>query len=118
MFLKGRVHGFPNQFRTWRSYEQRHNQAAWREGATYPPITEPARDPAVVAAGNIRVLDDLHGLDERTAAVVALTIDGYSQDEIAEMLGVQSARAVEGILYRWREKAKLAVLRGGERGGR
>ena len=117
-FMGACVHGFPNQFRTWSKYEQRHDQAAWQEGTLYPPVTEPTRDPALIAIGNIRVLADLEGLDERTAAVVALTVDGYSQDEIAEMLDLPSARAVEGILYRWREKAKLAMRRGGERDGR
>ncbi len=68
------------------------------EGITHPPVTEPNRDPAVIAIGNVRVSDDLNGLDDRTAAVVALTIDGYSQDEIAEMLDLPSVRAVEGIL--------------------
>lgn len=116
-FMGACVHGFPNQFRSWSKYERRHDQAAWREGALYPPVTEPARDPAVIAMGNIRVLDDMAGLDKRTAAVVALTIDGYSQDEIAELLGLPSDRAVEGILYRWRDKAKTAARRGGERNG-
>jgi len=117
-FMGACVHGFPNQFRSWSRYEQRHDQAARREGTLYPPITEPTRDPARIAVGNLRVLDDLNGLDERTAAVVALTIDGYSQDEIAEMLGLPSGRAVEGILYRWRDKAKHALRRGGERDDR
>jgi DNA-directed RNA polymerase specialized sigma24 family protein len=112
------AHGFPNEFRKWSNYERRHDQATWREGTTHPPATEPTRDPAVIAVGNIRVLDDLNGLDDRTAAVVALTIDGYNQEEIAEVLGLASVRAVEGILYRWRDKAKLAVRRGGERDGR
>lgn len=117
-FMGACVHGFPNEFRKWSSYEQRHGQADWREVTLYPPVSEPVRDPAVIAVGNIRVLDDLKCLDERTAAVVAWTIDGYSQDEIAEMLGLPSVRAVEGILYRWRDKAKRTVRRGGERDGR
>jgi DNA-directed RNA polymerase specialized sigma24 family protein len=117
-FMGACVHGFPNEFRKWSNYEQRHDHAARQEGTLYPPVTEPALDPAVIAIGNIRVLDDLNGLDERTAAVVALTIDGYSQDEIAELLDLPSVRAVEGILYRWRDKAKHAMRRGGERDGR
>ena len=34
-----------------------------------------------------------------TRAVVALTADGYTQDEIVEMLGEASVRAVEGVLW-------------------
>ena len=117
-FMGACVHGFPNEFRKWRSYEQRHGRAIWQEGVHHSHVAGTAHDPAVLAVGNIRVVDDLRGLDDRTAAVVALTIDGYSQDEIAEMLDLSSPRAVEGMLHRWRGRAKRAAHRGGERGGR
>ena len=38
--------------------------------------------------------------------IVALTLDQYSQDEIVELLGERSIRAVEGVLYRWRTQQK------------
>lgn len=44
--------------------------------------------------------------DPRTRATVALTIDGYAQEEIQQLLGATSIRAIEGLLYRWRTKAK------------
>jgi hypothetical protein len=48
-----------------------------------------------------------------TRAIVALTLDGYSQEEIVEMLGEQSVRAIEGVLYRWRTKEQARVQGGG-----
>lgn len=39
-------------------------------------------------------------------AIVALTLDGYSQDEIRELVNATTVRVVEGSLYRWRTKAK------------
>jgi DNA-directed RNA polymerase specialized sigma24 family protein len=50
----------------------------------------------------MRVREDLGRMDPRTRAIVALRMDGYRQEEIAEMLGETSVRAVEGVLYRWR----------------
>ncbi|MET8038382.1 hypothetical protein [Streptomyces sp. NPDC005345] len=53
------------------------------------------------------VLDELEAIkDPRAQAVVALTLDGYSHDEIRELVDVTTVRAVEGLLYRWRTKAK------------
>jgi hypothetical protein len=54
------------------------------------------------------------GLDERTAAVVALNLAGYHQEEIAELLSLPSPRTVEGILYRWRTKARQRTGTGGD----
>lgn len=59
-------------------------------------------DPAVIATGKTQVLDHLSDIDQRPQAIVALTIDGYSQEEIIELLGERSVRAVEDVLYRWR----------------
>ncbi|WP_310729095.1 hypothetical protein [Streptomyces sp. N2A] len=57
--------------------------------------------------GNLRVLEDINGIENpRTRAVVALTIDGYSQEEIRQMLDAPTVRAVEAVLHRWRAKAK------------
>ncbi|MFE4054216.1 hypothetical protein [Streptomyces sp. YIM B13518] len=43
---------------------------------------------------------------EKAQAIVALPLDGYSQDEIRELVDATTVRAVEGSLYRWRTKAK------------
>ncbi|WP_244297670.1 hypothetical protein [Streptomyces griseoflavus] len=37
---------------------------------------------------------------------MALTLDGYSQEEIRELVDATTVRAVEGLMYRWRTKAK------------
>ncbi len=64
--------------------------------------------------GNMRVRDDLERADARTRPIVALTIDGYTQEEIVELLDETSVRAVEGALYRWRAREKRH-LQGGDR---
>ena len=70
-------------------------------------------DPAVIAVGNIHVRDHLNGIDRRSGAIVALKLDGYSQEETVELLAERSVRAVEGVLYRWRTQYK-GHFRGGD----
>jgi len=77
------------------------------------PETDSVSDPAVIATGNIRVRDHLRGIDPRSQAIVALTLDQYSQEEIVELLGEHSIRAVEGVLYRWRVQQKGRTKGGG-----
>ena len=45
---------------------------------------------AVLATGNLQVLDHLKEIDQRTRAIVALTIYGFSQEEIVVLLGERS----------------------------
>jgi hypothetical protein len=66
----------------------------------------------VIATGNTRVCEQLQAADPRARAILALTIDGYQQDEIAELLGETSVRAVEGVLYRWRVQEKQRMQGG------
>jgi hypothetical protein len=63
-------------------------------------------DPAIQAIGTIHVADRLAAAGDRARNIVALTMLGYSQEEIAELVGKPSARAVEGTLYRWRTLEK------------
>lgn len=93
---------FPNEFRRYRAQRQR-----WRrQNAADPAIAAAARNAepsmADVVAGTFQVKANLAGVDARTRAIVTLRMYGYHQQEIAEMLGERSARAVEGVLYRWR----------------
>jgi transposase len=67
----------------------------------------------VVVTGNGQVCDALARADDREAAIVALTVDGYTQEEIAEVLGEKSIRAVEGVLHRWRKKEQHRRGKGG-----
>lgn len=110
-FMGATLYVFPNEFRQRRSYTRRYTKAGKAEAVMLEPISNPLCDPAVIALGGLRVADELRGLDKRTAAMVAAHLVGYGHEEIAEMFDVDSVRAVEGILYRWRTKAKSRAAR-------
>jgi len=93
---------FPNVFRTWQRGEDRWSQVDLGE-----PLLDregsPHDDPASVVPLRVDVTAELRNLDPRTAAVIVLTAERYTQQEIAEVLGT-SIRAVEGILNRHRHR--------------
>ncbi|TQF65297.1 sigma-70 family RNA polymerase sigma factor [Rhodococcus spelaei] len=62
------------------------------------------RNPANVVVGDDAVQRLLAGLKDREREVVLATLQDYTQDEIAELLGYKSRKAVEGVLYRTRRK--------------
>jgi len=103
-FMGACVFAFPNEVRRHRA-----QRAKWgrqdRTGVVYDRDLDrgAVTDTAVLAIGRARVVDDLERVDPRYARIVAATLDGYSQAEIAEMFGEDSVRAVEGALYRWRK---------------
>lgn len=107
-FMGACLYVFPNEFRRRRTQNEKWQRLHRNDPALTAPEADHAADPAVQATGNIHVVDRLRDADPRARAVVALTIDGYSQEEITEMLGERSVRAVEGILYRWRTREKAA----------
>ncbi|MEU0009527.1 hypothetical protein ABZ079_36305 [Streptomyces sp. NPDC006314] len=100
------AYDFPNEFRRHRASEARQHRALRREKELYsPPVS--TLDVAQEVLGNLSVLDELGEInDPRVQAVVALTLDGYSQGEIRELVDATTVRAVEGSLYRWRTEAK------------
>lgn len=105
---------FPNEFRKLRADRRR-----WRAqdvaGATITAANpDRTADPADEIAGAWRVRHELARLDARARAIVALRMDGYRQEEIAEMLGEASVRAVEGVLYRLRARELRRTCEGGE----
>jgi hypothetical protein len=107
-FMGTCLYVFPNEFRKRRVQNEK-----WRRQDRHDPrliATEAdhGADPEVQVTGNLYVIDRLRDTDSRTSAMVAMTIDGYSQDEIAELLGESSSRVVEGVLYRWRKREKRA----------
>lgn len=59
----------------------------------------------------LRVIEILGPLtEERTKAVLALTLDGMTPDEIVEILASgKSTRAVEGVMHRWRTKQRTKI---------
>ncbi|MEW1912340.1 hypothetical protein AB0442_28540 [Kitasatospora sp. NPDC085895] len=105
-FMGACAYDFPNEFRRWRASEERQSRALRREKAVYE---DPIRTLSVAdeVLGQLRVMIDLEDIDDpRTRAAVAMVIDGYSQEEIREALDAKTVRAVEGLIYRWRTKAK------------
>ncbi|WP_329392662.1 hypothetical protein OHA45_00225 [Streptomyces lydicus] len=104
-FMGACAYEFPNEFRRHRKEEER-----WRLGTEHEATGEPVPSVHSVAEevlGNLRVLEDVNGIkNPRARAVVALTIDGYTQEEIRQMLDAPTVRAVEALLHRWRAKAK------------
>ncbi len=113
-FLGCCLYVFPNEFRRRRVQQERWRRQNGRDPATTVQDADHVSDPAVIATGNLQVLGHLRDVDSRTRAIVALTIDSYSQEEIVELLGERSVRAVEGVLYRWRTQHKDRVQGGGQ----
>ncbi|MFF4237808.1 RNA polymerase sigma factor [Actinomadura geliboluensis] len=69
--------------------------------------------PAEVCADRTEIRRGLAELEPRTRAVVVLTDEGYTQEEIADVLGV-TVRAVEGLLRRHRHRIQAAPGQGGK----
>ncbi len=105
-FVGACVPAFANEFRRYSAEARRIRAQDSAAVVVMPPEADQAADPANVAIGIMSVRNELAGLDPRTRAVVALRIDGYDLQEIAEILGETSVRAVEGVLYRWRTKER------------
>ncbi|WP_241671724.1 hypothetical protein [Streptomyces sp. IB2014 016-6] len=111
-FMGACVYEFPNEYR-----RHRVQQSRWQRsriiGENLDEYRLAERGVAEGVVGNQRVLEDLLGIDDlRTRAAVALTIDGYTQEEIQQLLDAVSTRAIEALLYRWRKKAKQSAERG------
>ncbi|MBM4481116.1 hypothetical protein MWT96_24775 (plasmid) [Prescottella equi] len=72
------------------------------------------RNPANVVVGDDAVERLLSRLKPREREVVLATEQDYTQDEIAELFGYTSRKAVEGVLYRTRRKARSSLEVGDE----
>lgn len=113
-FLGACLTVFPNEFRKHRSQRQRwqaQDASGQKAAGSRPAATG---DPADLIAGTMRVREDLAHMDPRTRAIVALRMDGYREEEIAELLGEASVRAVEGVLYRLRVRQAKLGSKGGD----
>ncbi|MGW5639255.1 hypothetical protein [Streptomyces sp. NPDC003832] len=103
-FMGACLYCFPNEFRRHRTGEDKH-----RKALQHPHFDQEAL-PGVEAevVGREMVRDALRSIDSkkgRERAIVALALDGYTQEEIRDILGESSVRAVEGVLHRWRKRA-------------
>lgn len=108
-FMGACVYEFPNEYRRHRTDERRWRLGRERDEATTAEAMTKTPSSETETVGKLGVLEDLRDIDSlRERAVVALTIDpnGYTQEEIREIVGAESVKAVEGLLYRWRKKAK------------
>lgn len=104
---------FPNEYRRHQAQRRRWQRAQASLAAT-AEASVAARSVDVDVLGNLRVAEHLSDIsDARTRAAVALRIDGYSLEEIRQLLNADSVRAIEGLLYRWRRKAQQRE-KGGE----
>ncbi|WP_152989874.1 hypothetical protein [Frankia sp. ACN1ag] len=110
-FMGACLYVFPTEFRKRRAAHRRWTRAHLVEARNlnrYPV------DPVAYTLSATSVAEDLLRINSRAREIVALTIDGYSQEEIVEILHEPSVRAVEGVLHRWRTQEKK---RRGQEGG-
>jgi RNA polymerase sigma factor (sigma-70 family) len=125
-FVGACMQAFNNEFRRWSRHERR-----WGHSRSSEPqnlidrggeLAEVQRgphlfaDPARAAADEDHMHRVLNELIDVERAIVVLTDEGYSQEEIGEVLGI-SERAVEGRLYRLRQKDIRGRLRESKDGG-
>lgn len=109
---------FPGEFDRFRRARRRWTRALATEMSIVGAGDVTTLDPETLVLGQLWVAQELARLTPRTRAAVILLCDGYAHDEIAEILGT-TARAVEGMLYRWRKSAvaEIVAQRSGERDG-
>jgi DNA-directed RNA polymerase specialized sigma24 family protein len=116
-FMGAALSVFPNEFRRWRTQRirwMRQDHCEYTANGLH--CTAAIGDPAVVVLGSMRVADDLSRASPRERDIIKLTMAGYQQEEIVELLGETSVRAVQGVLHRWRNAQKKR-LEGGDRRG-
>ncbi|HEY3514583.1 MAG TPA: sigma factor-like helix-turn-helix DNA-binding protein [Kribbella sp.] len=93
---------FPNEFRRDRRERQRLNRFELEENQQLDTSVAASDDPSHIVVGDQWVLAILAALPPKHRHVVELSLAGYSHIEIGEMLEM-TARAVEGVLYRFRK---------------
>ena len=116
-FITGCVLAFPNVYRKWERAEHR-----WHSlhdlGDTFDDVPTEAVGTADVATTVVRRQEAAAGyakLSKKERLIVAYELAGYTNAEIAELLDMAGPRAVEGALYRLRQKAiKRREQDGGE----
>jgi hypothetical protein len=109
-FMGAVVFAFPNQLRARRRMEDRWDWQNRRHTGELVNLDRGAvTDTADLAVGNAHVTDHLGRLDPRTRHLVGAALDGYTQEEMTEMFGEDSVRAIEGVLYRWRTREQRRV---------
>ncbi|MFD5620546.1 hypothetical protein [Streptomyces yangpuensis] len=112
-FMGSCTYDFPNEFRRHRSERERWRRSTQRQ--------REIREHWVGASAAEEVMETLEALDvlhsiaaSRDRAIVLLTSEGFSQEEICSLVDARSARAVEGALYRLRKQMKQSRREDGE----
>ncbi|MFJ3861538.1 hypothetical protein ACIPRL_35595 [Streptomyces sp. NPDC090085] len=112
-FMGACLYDFPNEFRRHRAGE-----AAQRAAQKQPQFIDeilPGVESEIVGREALReAIKAIPPKKLRERAVVALTLDGYTQEEIRLILGEDSVRAIEGVMHRWRKKAAERLEKKGE----
>jgi hypothetical protein len=116
-FMGACVFAFPNELRRHRIQLRRWSLADNEHRSLERQVLHdldrgPVTDPGVITAGNQRVRAVLDRATPREQAIIAATLQGYTQPEIVEMLSETSVRAVEGVMHRWRAPEAERIRRG------
>ncbi len=114
-FLGACVFFFPNELRAWRR-RRRGNPLLLQNDDDLELFSGPdkASGPEAVVIGDLSIRDCLDRAGHRIRPILTLKLQGYSYEEIVELLDEASIRAVEGVVHRWRKKEQ--ELLGGESG--
>jgi DNA-directed RNA polymerase specialized sigma24 family protein len=116
-FLTGCVLAFPNVYRRWKRAEQRwhslHDLRKTLDDIPTDAVGTP--DVATTALRRQEAADGYRNLSKKEQHIACYKLAGYSNAEIAELLGMAGPRAVEAALYRLRQQAnKRREQEGGE----
>ncbi|MEV0226754.1 hypothetical protein [Streptomyces sp. NPDC050704] len=103
-FVGACVYLFPNEYRRHRTAQRQWNQASAAAKDRSSSLCDGAETSPFL--GRRTVEEELRSLEPRTREIVALHLQSYTHQEIAETLDEPSAKAVEGVLYRWRQQVK------------
>lgn len=119
-YFMGTVIGvFPNEFRRYRKEVDQAgiNQVSLSsvdardlDDMTCRDMQNPS-DVAIAKVDAVALLADI--ADPRLRAMVALQADGWTLEEIADALGGERIRSIEGCLYRWRKRERRKMEEGG-----
>jgi DNA-directed RNA polymerase specialized sigma24 family protein len=103
---------FPSAYRQWCNEAR---PAYWdslnHEDGTSVDIPDPSEE-IEAAIQSVEVADHLRSIDDRRIRqIIARRIDGYTDREIGEQLGM-TRKAIEGLLYRYRRRL---IRKGGDK---
>jgi DNA-directed RNA polymerase specialized sigma24 family protein len=108
-FVGSCILAFPNVYRAWRR-ERRHWGYTDLDEQAVSMLADTQPGPEDVVLSELGLRAELSNVDTRTAMALSLAAQGYSHEEIAEVVQT-TARAVEALLYRHRRRSREARSR-------